>query len=199
MLYHRRSIRLKGYDYSQTGMYFVTICTKDRENLFGEIRDEEMILNKLGKIVEKEWHKTSEKRKNVGLDEFIVMPNHLHGIIVINYQIVGIDCNQSLPDDIDCNQSLHKYGPQTNNLFAIIRGFKGAVTNQINSLINNTDGGSIWQSRFYDHIIRNEQSLNKIRYYIFNNPGNWPDDIENLKIHKTITDQQRKNYYRNIF
>lgn len=185
----RRSMRLQGYDYSQAGIYFVTICVKNRECLFGEIKNEEMILNKLGRIVEKEWKKTPEKRKNVGLDEFIIMPNHLHGIIIINYKIVGIDCNQSL----------HKYGPQSNNLFAIIRGFKGSVTNQINLLSKNYSGGSIWQSRFYDHIIRNENSLEKIRSYIYNNPGGWRNDLENLVIDKNISEEQRKNYYKNIF
>lgn len=181
--FNRHSIRLKGYDYSQAGMYFVTICAKNREYLFGEIKNEEMILNDLGRIVEKEWMKTPDIRKNVGLDEFIVMPNHIHGIIVINYKIVGIDCNQSL----------HKFGPQSNNLFAIIRGFKGAATKQINSF--KTVGTSVWQSRFYDRVIREEKELIRIRQYISNNPGNWQGDIEN---NKKISEEQRQDHYRYI-
>lgn len=148
-------------------MYFITICTYKRECLFGEIKNEEIILNEIGHIVENEWLKTEEKRKNVKLDEYKVMPNHFHGIVFIDYKIVGIDCNQSL----------HKFGPQANNLFAIIRGFKGAVTNQIK--IKFKTDRPIWQTRFYDRIIRNEKELEKIRLYISSNEGNWPNDIEN--------------------
>jgi len=80
----RRSIRLRGYDYSQAGAYFITICTKDRECLFGDIVDEKMCINEIGEIVQKEWLRTANIRPNVSLDEFIIMPNHLHGIIMIN-------------------------------------------------------------------------------------------------------------------
>lgn len=90
-IHHRKSIRLKGYDYTYAGWYYVTICTKDRKNLFGEIIKGEMILNDFGKIVNEEWLKTKEIRKNIDLDSYVVMPNHFHGTLIINYnENVGV-------------------------------------------------------------------------------------------------------------
>ncbi len=102
-IHHRRSIRLKGYDYSQAGAYFITICTHERECLFGEIRDGQMHLNEIGKIVETEWLKTAEIRDNVELDAFVVMPNHLHGIIVITGNSKTVGAHRSAPNGDDAN------------------------------------------------------------------------------------------------
>ena len=173
---NRRSIRLPGYDYSQPGAYFVTICTQNRACLYGDIIDGKMMLNANGLIVHEEWQKTAEMRLNVVLDTFVIMPNHIHGILVIK-------------DDIDygkakCRGTMHRaptpmierYGkPVSNSIPTIIRGFKSAVTHRINE-IRATPGAPIWQRNFYEHVIRNEDNLNEIRQYIENNPTKWLED-----------------------
>jgi len=146
-IHHKSSIRLNGHDYSSSGYYFITICTKDRECIFGDIDKGKMKLSNIGKIAHNEWLNTSNLRKNVILDEFIVMPNHIHMIIEIT-------------KSIGSNQIIRKFGPQSNNLFSIIRGFKGSTTKQANKLLDNPENGSIWQSRFYDHVIKTEVALN---------------------------------------
>ena len=123
-IHHRRSIRLKGYDYSQKGLYFITLCTENGDYLFGEIINGKMILNEYGKIIEEEWLKTIEIRENIALGEFIIMPNHFHSIIEIKYQIPGKN-----------NEDGGLRSP-SNNIGAIIRGFKGATTKRINILKN---------------------------------------------------------------
>lgn len=194
--YNKQSIRYPGYNYSQPGHYFVTICAKDRECMFGKIKNEAIELSGLGIIVQTEWLKTPSLRSNVLLDEFIVMPNHVHGIIEIINPIgglnVGIDCppqadppqadNQSgTLNTHDSHRQPHPFGPQSNNLFTIIRGFKGATTKQINLLKGNIEGGTIWQSRFYDNIIDTDDQLEIVRNYIRENPKNWDTDRNNPK------------------
>jgi len=167
--YRTTTTRLKYWNSANPGMYFVTICTKNRVEWFGTVKDGKMILNEMGKIVKEEWIKTGELRKNIKVDKFIIMPNHVHGIICIN---LGNDHVESYS-----NATLHqteyknKFGPQVNNLSSIIRGFKGAVTRLIRKQQNQKFA---WQSRFYDHIIRNDQSLERIQTYILSNPINWP-------------------------
>jgi REP-associated tyrosine transposase len=172
-IHHRRSIRLKGYDYSQNGAYFITLCTQDRKPIFGKILDGEMQLSQFGIITRDEWLRTSEIRKNVEMDEFVVMPNHFHGIIVID-NLSGTGTLQRAP-------TVERFGkPTSNTIPTIIRGYKAAVTKQINSL--NINAGvynmpeRIWQRNYYEHVIRNEASLNKIREYIMSNPLNWQED-----------------------
>ncbi|MFH1187862.1 MAG: transposase [bacterium] len=178
--YRIESARLKGYDYSSDGAYFITICTKNREHFFGEIINQEIKLSEIGEIVRNEWMRTPEIRENVILDEWVIMPNHLHGIICIDNSNVETHCNASLQQ---CNEYQEQeyensFGPQSNNLSAIIRGFKGAATKNIHIA-----GFSefLWQSRFYDHIIRNGDELNRIKKYIFNNPFNWEKDKNNAE------------------
>src|SRR5437868_13402885 len=115
LIHHRRSIRLKGYDYSQAGAYFITLCTYNREHLFGEIVDGNIILSEYGQIAFNEWARTSQIRPNVLLDVFVIMPNHLHGIILIRKG--------------ECNSPLRS---PTNTIGAMVRGYKSAVTKQIN-------------------------------------------------------------------
>ena len=185
VIHHRHSIRLPEYDYSSPGYYFVTICAKDRECIFGEIRNGIMGLSELGTIIHNEWLNSQLIRKNIRLDQFVVMPNHIHGIVeIIDHK--GIDHVAGIDNGIDRNQSLqrqnpniHQYGPQSNNLFTIIRGFKGATTKQINQYIGNIEGGSIWQSRFYDRIINTVEELENVKEYIRNNPIHWNDDRNN--------------------
>lgn len=170
----RRSMRLKDYDYRQTGAYFVTICTHQREWLFGEVIDDVMQLNDMGQIAAHEWLKTSELRSNVELDAFVVMPNHLHGIVVINEDgasNVGTRRAVSLPTP-------RRFGTAiAGSLSTIIGAYKSAVTKAIN-LQQATPGGVIWQKRFHEVIIRNETMLNNIRLYIDTNPAKWADDPE---------------------
>jgi len=163
---------LKGFDYAQSGAYFVTICTKDRECLFGKIVDEEMILNEFGDIANAEWLKTAKIRPNVGIDEFVVMPNHLHGNLFLHdSDNVGAHCNVPLPDT-----QTEEFGKSTvNSIPTIIKLFKSTVTKQINEL-RGTPGKPVWQRNYFDRIIRDEDELNRIREYIIFNPAKWAED-----------------------
>jgi putative transposase len=156
----RVQIRLQEFDYSEEGYYFVTICTSDHKNIFGLIKDGQMKLNTFGMIAENSWKGIPLHFKNTELDEFIVMPNHIHGIIIIN-PLVGAG---------------HARPLRINNLSQIIGSFKAAVSKQINGLIKIHFQ---WQRSYYDHIIRTEESLNNIREYIINNPTKWDEDENN--------------------
>ncbi|MEO6903836.1 MAG: transposase [Bacteroidia bacterium] len=192
-IHHRRSIRLKGYDYSRAGLYFITICCNDRKCLFGEIRNRQMILNKYGTIAYNEWIKTSEIRNNIELDEFIIMPNHIHGIIILNNNGRGElhspnnpttnnineihSPNNNLTNIIqgECNSPLRS---PSNTIGAIVRGYKSSVTKQLNLL---NIGCVVWQRNYYEIIIRDEQSYKNISNYIINNPAKWAADKFNRK------------------
>jgi REP element-mobilizing transposase RayT len=165
-VHHRRSIRLKEYDYTQEGAYFVTIVTYQREPLFGEILDGAMNLNPLGEIAQREWFKTAELRPYVELyeDEFVVMPNHAHGII---WNVGALRRNARTTDE---NPHV-----DAGSLGAIMRAYKSAVTYAINAA-RQTRGLVVWQRNYYEHIIRNDADLNRIRNYIINNPLKWADD-----------------------
>jgi len=168
--HHRRSIRLKGYDYSQAGAYFVTIVTWQREYLFGEITDEKMALNEIGEIVREEWERTAAVRPNVELGEYVIMPNHVHGILVF-------------VDDDDVVGAIRRVAPtsqtlQPRSLGAIMAQFKSIVTKRINGL-QNVSGRPVWQRNYYEHIIRNERDMDRITRYIESNPLRWVDDDEN--------------------
>jgi REP element-mobilizing transposase RayT len=202
---HRRSIRLNEYDYATPWWYYITICTFERKILFGDVKDGKMILNDLGKIVEEEWLRTKEVRSNVDLDYYVIMPNHLHGNIIITSRgelnsPQGINPPQELnsPRRIDPPQRMNlpqelnstgnnesgriQYAP-TNDKFkspsqtlgAIIRGFKASVTARIRKIQGNSRL-IIWQRNYYEHIIRNEIDLQNIRNYIELNPLKWELD-----------------------
>jgi len=179
--YRTESHRLTGWDYSQDGFYFITICTQNRENIFGEIRNGKMQLSEIGKIVEEEWQRTEKIRRNVKLDAFVVMLNHLHGIVIIDNVLesknVETHCNAFLQKQNSGQNYKNKFGPQSNNLSAIIRGFKSAVTKRIHQIQPALD--RVWQPRFHDRIIRDEDELNRVRDYIWQNPENWGKDEEN--------------------
>ncbi|NQU66398.1 MAG: transposase [Candidatus Marinimicrobia bacterium] len=170
--HHRRSIRLKGYDYSQPGAYFVTMCTQNRKMLFGDVVGGEMNLNDYGKLVELEWFKTEKMRTNIRLDAFVVMPNHLHGIIVID------DCwgTEHRAPTVLHSPTIEQFGKSTSNSIpTIIRGFKSAVTTQINAM-RHSPGTKLWQRNYYEHIIRTERELQRIQQYIVENPLKWEND-----------------------
>jgi REP element-mobilizing transposase RayT len=162
--YRNDTLRLKYWDYSSEGAYFITICTKDREHFFGEIIHGKMILNQLGFVVQHEWEKSIEMRPdmNLTLGEFIVMPDHFHAVIMIGKNQYNTSNEKT--------ESKNKFGPQSKNLASIIRGFKSAITtySKINGYPN-----FAWQPRFYEHIIRNQQSFDRIQKYIIDNPKNW--------------------------
>lgn len=178
----RRTVRLYGYDYSQEGLYFVTVCCQDKICRFGKVENGEMVLNRMGEIAYNEWFKTAELRPNIRLDEFIIMPNHIHGIIEITDN-VGANCIRPNNENTDntgvCNTPLQ----ENNNILrspsqtigAIIRGYKSAVTKQINNICK-TENVQIWQRNDYGHIIRNTESHQKITDYILTNPLNWVND-----------------------
>jgi putative transposase len=170
-IHHRRSIRLKGFDYSCPGDYFITVCVIKKELFFGKIVDHQMILNEIGELVKQEWLNTQKIRENIVCDEFVVMPNHIHGILRLNY-----DCRGTLPRA----HSIEKFGkPLSNSVPTIIRLFKSTSTKQINSL-RGIPGTIIWQRNYYEHVIRNEVELMQIRKYVKSNPLHWQEDEESL-------------------
>jgi REP element-mobilizing transposase RayT len=166
---HRLSIRLKDYDYSQNSAYFVTICTHNCRRLFGKAVIEKIQLNVYGRTVTECWDEIPRHFKNVILDEFTVMPNHVHGILSI---LDGRGTACRVP-------TVERFGsPVVNSLPTIVRSFKSAVTNRINK-IGRTPGTLVWQRNYYEHVIRNEDKLNEIRQYIQFNPLKWHLDREN--------------------
>ena len=169
-IHHRRSIRLQDYDYSQEGYYFVTRCTKDRIEYFGEIKNGEMELSKIEEIVQKCWYEIPEHFNNVTLDEFIIMSNHVHGIIVIEN-----DCGYVGAYRRHAPTTTNKY-LKPNSLGSIIIQFKSIATKRI-WLIGYCDFA--WQRNYYEHIIRNEKELNQKRRYIIDNPLQWELDRNN--------------------
>jgi putative transposase len=225
--HHRRSIRLKGYDYTQPGAYFITICTQGRECLFGEIIDGEMHLNEAGQIVVQTWQDLPNHISNVQLDAFVVMPNHVHGIIIITDHAGGIGAGfkparttigpgpTAGPGSVAGSGptagpgSVAGSGPTTgpgsvavvvgsgsvgsgsvgagsepaptrssHGLPEIVRQFKTFSARRINEL-RGTPGTPVWQRNYYEHIIRDEFSLSRIRQYIAENPARWDVDQEN--------------------
>ena len=166
---NRKPNRLQDYDYSQTGYYLVTICTQGKVNYFGEIEKGQMRLNDIGQIATDCWQDIPEHFRNAGLDEFVVMPNHIHGIIII----VGNADLRSLQQR--CTQR------QTDRskmyLSKIVHGFKSSVTRMVRKRWGNHSFD--WQKSFYDHVIRNNEDLHRVRTYIQNNPLNWELDKNN--------------------
>ena len=174
--HHRRSIRLKNYDYSQPGFYFLTICTYQRQSWFGEIKNDRMYLNQIGKIVAEEWLNTPKIRSNFLLDEWVIMPNHLHGIVIINEHI--LETGKGNRDILGARNAPLRQEP--NSISSFVAGFKSAVTKRINLLRNNRDI-PIWQRNYYESVIRDENALRVIREYVLNNPFEWkkaPDNQE---------------------
>ena len=202
--HHRRSIRLRGYDYTQPGAYFITICTQGRECLFGEIIDGEMHLNEAGQIVVQTWQDLPNHISNVQLDAFVVMPNHVHGIIIITERagVLGAGSVGAGSVGAGSETAPTKIGPgptagsgpaagpgsvgaglepaptrSSHGLPEIVRQFKTFSARRINEL-RGTPGTPVWQRNYYEHIIRDEFSLSRIRQYIAENPVRWDADRE---------------------
>lgn len=177
--YRIASNRLAGYDYTQPGAYYITVCTYYREHLFGTIVDGVMQMTEGGKIVQDEWFKSSQIRAEIELDEFVVMPNHIHGIVIIvggnKYVDSGCRDDRRVVSANTNTVSIHPTGPKPKSIGAFMGGFKSSVTKRINQ-IRKTPGAPVWQRNYHEHIIRNNQELNRIRAYIANNPSNWLSD-----------------------
>jgi REP element-mobilizing transposase RayT len=182
-IHHRRSIRLKGYDYTQPSAYFVTFCAYQRLHLFGEVVDDQMVLNERGKIARDEWFKTAELRPYVKLyeDEFVIMPNHGHGIIWIEDDTVGTGLLVGARRGRAPTEPTGKLGtPGKGSIPTIVRVYKSAVTYAVNKL-ENQRGAVLWQRNYYEHVIRNEHELHNIARYIRDNPLNWQLDRDNAQ------------------
>jgi putative transposase len=184
--HHRRSIRLKGVDYTQPGAYFVTLVTSQRQELFGQIINGQLQLNPSGKIVRDEWLKTAQIRPQVQLyeDEFIIMPNHLHGIIsIVETLRVGATPGKERQDYRRRVAPAHPVDSTTsethtlisNSIDAIMGQFKSVTAKRVNAL-RNTPGVALWQRNYYEHIVRNENELKNFRDTIETNPLRWEED-----------------------
>jgi len=174
-IHHRRSIRLKEYDYSQAGAYFVTLCVYDRECLFGTIVDGDMQMKEFGYIVAAEWIRTAELRSGIELAEYVVMPNHFHGIVVITNESDnrrGTAC-RALGAESGMVEQFGK--PVAGSLSTITRSFKAAVTRRINAY-RDTPGMQVWQRNYHEHIIRNDADYTRIAEYVAYNPQRWVED-----------------------
>jgi REP element-mobilizing transposase RayT len=171
--HHRRSIRLPGYDYAAGGSYFITICTAGRECVFGEVTDGEMILSDAGRIAEEEWLRSTQIRRELTAGAFVVMPNHLHGIVTVE------------PNDPSAHVGAHGVRPVSippgrsrGSIGSFVAGFKSAATRRINEA-HDTVGTSVWQRNYYEHVVRGEDDYYRIVEYIRDNPRRWAEDEYN--------------------
>jgi len=181
-IYRIQSARLKNWDYSWNAIYFITICTQDREFLFGDITDGKMVLSEIGEIAKTYWEEIPQHFPFAELNEFVVMPNHIHGIIIINNS--GKEKDNIGREAINRVSTINSISTErggitglknpmlSDNLSKIIRWYKGRVSFESRKI--HADFG--WQARFHDHIIRTDESFQKIRDYINNNPMTWADD-----------------------
>ena len=187
-IHHRRSIRLKEYDYTQPGAYFVTLVTKDRECFFGEVINGEMHLNGYGKIVDQSLHNLPRHYPLLTLEAFIVMPNHVHTIILISDDDIrggsslAVDSMQKekFSNDIIMPEATRTrpYGKRRHGLSEIVRALKSFSARRINNL-RGTREIAVWQRNFYDHIIRNQGEFSACFDYIVDNPMKWAEDVDN--------------------
>lgn len=198
--HHHRSIRLQGYDYSQPGAYFITICTQNSEYLFGDIADGEMVLGEAGRMVQGVWDELPMNYSGIETDAFIIMPNHIHGIIVIQPPDVGPAASdvgagpRACPDDAPPSPDMghphvgqpHLGQPRgvaptkTMSLPDVVHRFKTLTTKRYTDGVKHNGWkpfpGRLWQRNYWEHIVRNERELHRIREYIINNPAKWESD-----------------------
>ena len=204
MIHRRPSLRLQGRDYTATGMYLVTICTANRACLFGNVRNGQIMLNNLGKIADQCWRELPNHFLFLGLDDFVVMPNHVHGILNFRFsprkkttECIGIEYPDPKPpcEGVACNAPTTNpdscrgracstqtdvlrisspFGPRPGSLGAVVRSYKSAVTKEWN-IVRGMPGEGLWQRNFHDRIIRNEYALEEMRRYIRENPARWSE------------------------
>ena len=181
---HRRSIRLSGYDYSSPGAYFITIVSQGNKCIFGKIVEKELVFYGLGSIVEDCWHNIPLHFMNVEIEPYVVMPNHIHGIITLNeddrrgtiYRAPTRD--DCVPTSDDPIPQIEQFGkPIAGSIPTIIRTYKAAVSRLARQQLGMVN---LWQRNYYEHIIRGEIELNRISEYILTNPRTWTDDPEHI-------------------
>ncbi len=180
-IHHRRSIRLKGYDYTQPGAYFVTICTYERGCLFGNVVEGKMALNPFGRVAATYWARIPRHFPYIELGAWVVMPNHIHGILIITdvtndveeplppFAVEGVDVNSLAPSKPPL------VGALSGSLGAVIGNYKSVTARRINTMRHISDG-LVWQRNYWEHIIRTPESHIKIEDYIANNPASWQED-----------------------
>jgi putative transposase len=167
--HHRRSTRLRNFDYSQAGAYFVTIVTHERTCVFGKILNEEMSLSDVGRVLQSVWYDLPKHYPRVGCDAFVIMPNHIHGVLILT------DVLSRGAGNVGAGL---KPAPTGHGLPEIVRAFKTFSARRINEM-RGTRGISVWQRNYFEHVVRNEAELLRIREYVVNNPLQWELDIEN--------------------
>ena len=184
-IHHRRSIRLKHYDYSKAGAYFITLCIQDRQHLLGHIQEGVAVLSDIGRIAQEQWFNLPQRFTNVRLDAFVVMPNHIHGILYIDpvgaplagahNETMGKCQPTGAPDDA---HGRSQGRPRGSPLHAVVGAYKSLVHRDA-LLMAKRNGlflGRLWQRNYWEHVVRNDEELNKIREYIRNNPYTWEED-----------------------
>ncbi|MCT4636841.1 MAG: hypothetical protein N4A72_03945 [Bacteroidales bacterium] len=185
--YKGESYRLRGWDYSSSALYFLTIVTQNRECNLGYIESDEMYLSEFGKIIEKQWYRSFEIRSELFLDEFIIMPNHIHAIVKLDN---GDDLNFPVEMRgfvVETHGRASQQQPfirKPKSISSFIAGFKSAVNSEINNYIDENEltipiynrNNHFFQPNYYDHIIRNKTDYNRIKNYIINNPKKWDED-----------------------
>jgi len=186
-IYRIESHRLKGWDYANSGCYFLTLCTQNRLHLFGNIKNGKIVLSKFGQIIYDEWYKSFEMRDELFAGEFVVMPNHIHGIVILDAHdpVVETHGRASLQQEPPL---LLKRTPKSISSF--VAGFKSATICEIDNYIdlNQLDiekfnqKNRLWQRNYWDRVIRNEKEYERIAEYIYTNPVNWVNDKLNLDI-----------------
>src|SRR5690554_6060554 len=182
--YRISSTRLQNWDYRWAGAYFITICTQDRRHYFGEIQNGKMNLSNVGILANVFWYEIKNHTQNVELGEYIIMPNHVHGILILNNDensvvetrhVGSVEAGHALPLQNEKDKTIGQkrfQNPGKNSVSSIVGSYKSAVSKHANRLGYEFE----WQSRFHDHIIRDKQSFSRITNYIINNPTNWKED-----------------------
>ncbi len=181
-IHHRRSIRLKGYDYSQSGMYYITLVVQDRLHVFGEIIYGKMELNDAGEMIHEKWQWIENQYPYIKLDETVIMPNHLHGIIIIRRVDSGIDPKTD-KSKIAIMGRTRTTPTKPKPLGRLIGAFKTVSTKEFNIRFRDQyqwKSDKLWQRNYYEHIVRNEKDYERIAEYIRMNPQNWERDKNNL-------------------
>jgi len=180
VVHHRRSIRLKDYEYTTAGWYFVTIVAQDRACLFGEVVDAEMRLNDAGEMVAKIWSEIPTFYPGVGIDSFVVMPNHLHGIIVLLEE----QRTASVEADPLCLPSSEPPAKPL-SLGDVVRRFKSMTTREYGNGVRQSAwppfNQRLWQRNYFEHVVRDERDADHLQDYVIDNPANWAFDVENLQ------------------
>lgn len=188
--HHRRSIRLAGYDYGSPGAYFFTLCTFEHECVLGQVVNGEMRLSRLGSIVQRCWYSLPRHFPGIALDAFVVMPSHVHGIITImgadrrgealgeSYARDGLTVPSPNASPLPVPPPDRPSGTQPGSLSAILQSLKSVATRKCNQ-VRGTPSAALWQRNYYEHIIRNEQELQRTRRYIVENPLHWEQDEDN--------------------